>query len=411
MKEKYRVLVVLTHPVQYASPILRLHAQHPRLEETTVYCSLQGAEPGIDPHFGVPVQWDVPLLDGYKWKALPNRSPSPGPGRFFGLVNPAIWGLIRRGGFDVVAFLTGYGCMTFWIGLFAAKTAGIPVMMGTDAVEMGSAWGGWWWKRWLKPPLVRSIYRSADVVTAPSSATCDFLRSLGVPGDRIVLNHYTVDNEFFAARAASADRAALRRGMGIPENAVVAVYCAKLVSWKRPMDLLQAFARATDNRAAGSFPSPAFLVFAGDGAERMALEHAADSLGIAERVRFLGFVNQSQLPGIYASSDFLVLPSQHEPWGLVVNEAMACGLPAVVSDRVGAHRDLITPGVDGLVFPMGDVESLAAVLCGLFTDPARIRQMGHAARARIQTWSYRENVAGFVQAVERAIALKPRPKE
>ena len=406
MKERYRILVVMTHPVQYASPILRLLARHERLELSVAYCSLQGAEPGVDPEFGVPVQWDVPLLDGYKWRALPDRSPSPGPGRFFGLVNPAIWGLIRRGGFDVVAFLTGYNCMTFWIGLLAAKTAGIPVMMGTDAVEMTSAWGGWWWKRWLKPPLVRAIYRSADVVTAPSSATRDFLRSIGVSEGRIVLNHYTVDNEFFATHAASASRDQIRRSLGIPEDAIVTLYCAKLVAWKRPMDLLRAFARAT---SAGS--SSAFLLLAGDGAERRALEQAAQELGISDRTRFLGFVNQSRLPGIYAASDFLVLPSQHEPWGLVVNEAMACGLPAVVSDRVGAHRDLIVSGANGWVFPMGDIESLASILRALVCDPARIRQMGRAARERVKNWSYSENVAGFLRAVEKAIAAKSRHLE
>jgi len=406
MRDKVRVLVVATHPVQYASPVFRRLASQPALDLTVAYCSLQGAEPGVDPDFGVTVQWDVPLLEGYKWITVPNRSPWPGSGRFFRLVNPGLRRLVRGGGYDVVSVLTGYNCASFWIVFQAVKSAGIPLILGTDAVEMTSAWGGWWWKRWFKPPVVRAIYRAADVVTAPSSATRDFLRSLGVADERIVLVPYSVDNDFFAHHAAKADRAALRREMEIPDRALVVLFCAKLAPWKRPKDLLEAFARATRSQTITPLPASPCLIYAGDGVERTPLEQTAQALGVAERIRFLGFVNQSRLPGIYAAADLLVLPSEHEPFGLVVNEAMACGVPAVVSDRVCAHRDLITAGVNGMVYPIGDVDALARILRELFSAPEKLRRMGEAARERLATWSYRENVVGFVQAVETAMGLK-----
>src|SRR5690349_224567 len=112
-KDRYRVLFVATHPVQYQSPIFRRMAEHPRLHIQVAYCSLQGAEARIDPEFGVEVKWDVPLLEGYPWIEVPNCSWRPGLGRFFGLVNPALWKLVRDGDYDAVVAYTGYNYASF----------------------------------------------------------------------------------------------------------------------------------------------------------------------------------------------------------------------------------------------------------------------------------------------------------
>ena len=93
--QKYRVLIVASHPVQYAAPLFRRMAQHPKLDILVAYCSLQGAEPGIDSEFGIEVSWDIPLLDGYPWQELPNQAPHPGLGKFWGLINWSYGGLFR----------------------------------------------------------------------------------------------------------------------------------------------------------------------------------------------------------------------------------------------------------------------------------------------------------------------------
>jgi glycosyltransferase involved in cell wall biosynthesis len=157
------------------------------------------------------------------------------------------------------------------------------------------------------------------------------------------------------------------------------------------MDLLQAFARA-------KVPN-SFLVFAGDGPERNNLERRAVELGIEDRVRFLGFLNQSQLPSAYRAADLFVLPSLFEPFGLVVNEAMLCGLPVAVSDRVGARFDLVRPDENGYVFPAGDVEALAAIFREILADPEKRARMGAASRQRMETWSPREYAESFAHAV------------
>lgn len=388
-----RVLLVVTHPVQYSSPIFRLLAQDPRLEIKVAYCSMQGAESQIDPGFGIPVKWDIPLLEGYPWVLVSNRSPVPKVGSFVGLFNPGIWRLISRGKFDAVALYTGYVCATFWIALAAARWNRVAVLFGTDAHELAPR-DRKGWKLSFKKRVWPRLFRLADVVLAPSSGTVALMRSLGIPEDRVVLSPYCVDNDWWIEQAAKVDRMAVRARWNVPEDALVILFCAKLQPWKRPQDLLRAFAPVADLNA--------LLVFAGEGPLRTALESEARSLGIADKVRFLGFVNQSGLPETYRASDVFVLPSEHEPFGVVVNEAMLCRCAIIVSDRVGARFDLVREGETGFVFPFGDVDSLTAVLRRAMSDRTRLQQMGEASQLRMAQWSPAQNIAGFVRSVERA---------
>jgi glycosyltransferase involved in cell wall biosynthesis len=125
-------------------------------------------------------------------------------------------------------------------------------------------------------------------------------------------------------------------------------------------------------------------------------------------VRFLGFVNQSQLPAVYTSADLMVLPSEYEPFAVVVNEAMCCSCPVIASDRVGAARDLVAPVRLEFIYPCGDLGALASVLKSALADRAGLRATGRAALARMESWSPRENIAATVEAIERAVARKSR---
>ncbi len=394
-----RVLLVGSHPVQYSAPIFRRMAQDPRLDIQVAYCSLQGTEPGVDPDFGVEVKWDVPVLEGYPWTCLPNRSWSPRLGSFFGLFNPGIWSLIRRGNFDAIVLFTGYAYATFWMAIAAAKLSGVAVLFGTDAHVLVPL-DGKNWKIGMKKLVWPRLFRLADVVIVPSNASLQLMRTLNIPFDRIGLTPYCVDNEWWMEKSKQVDSAAVRACWGVPQDGVVVLFCAKLQPWKRPHDLLRAFAKAAG--ASG------YLVFAGDGPLRRALETEAVSLGITDKVRFIGFVNQSGLPEIYTASDIFVLPSESEAFGVVVNEAMLCGCPVIVSNLVGARFDLVREGETGFVFSVGDVAALSALLQQALHSPERLKRMGEAARERVKTWSPRENLEGFVTAIERAVQLHPR---
>jgi glycosyltransferase involved in cell wall biosynthesis len=400
---RWRVLFVYSHPIQYVSPLLRLMAR--QWDILVAYCCLQGAEAGMDPEFGIELAWDVPLLDGFSWAHVPNRSPRPGLGRFTGLINPGLWKLVRTGKFDAVV-VCGYAYVSSWIAILAALSARIPLLMVTDTFRLASR-QGWWWKRWVKKPFVRFIYRLVDIVLVTSTAGRQYLRSLGVSDDHIVHANSSVDNDYFAQAAAQVDRAAVRARWSISDEALVVLFCAKLAPWKRPQDLLHAYAILC--RQQPQIGEAAYLVFAGDGPLRESLEAEARSLGIENHVRFLGFVNQSALPEVYAASDLMVLPSEYDPCPLVVNETMACGLPVVVSDEVGVRFDLVLPGTTGDVFPVGNQEVLAGILARLLTNQQGLKRMGAAARQRMETWSYRQCLEGYAQAFEMAVKLK-RPR-
>jgi glycosyltransferase involved in cell wall biosynthesis len=389
---RYRVLFVASHPVPYASPVYRAMAKHPRLDIQVAYCSMQGSEEGFDPEFGRAVKWDVPLLEGYPWTNLPNRSLRPGLGRFFGLFNPGLARLISTGRFDAVLLLTGYVYASFWIALQAAKRRRIPVFFGTDATT-NEPMAGPRWKRRVKPLVLPRIYGLATVAIAASQATREYLITLGVPTERIAVLPLVADNEWWLARSAEVDRAAVREGWGVPENGAAVLFCAKLQPWKRPLDIVRAFAlaRVPDSR----------LIFAGDGPLRPSLQEEVARLGLTDRVNFLGFVNQSELPEIYTAADLLVLPSQYDACPAVICEAMLCGTPAAISDQIRGRFDIVRHEETGFIFPCGDVGALAEVLRSAFSDRARLERMRQAARKIMATCSPAQNVAGVIAALDR----------
>lgn len=391
-ESRYRVLAVCAHPVQYSSPYFRRLAQHPRIELLVAYCSLKGAEPTHDPDFDATVKWDVPLLDGYEWVHVANLGPDDES--FFGLNNPGLWKLVRDGHFDAVLCSTGYIRASFWIARTSAWLSGVPFIFGTDAHSL-DAQNGSRWRRALKKALWPYLYRLATQVIVPSSGGRDLMLSLGIPEERISFTPFSVDNRWWLEESTKVDREAVRRRWGVPGGACVILYCAKLQNWKRPKDLLQAFARVQ--------PADAFLVIAGEGPLRAEMEKEAAKLGILERTRFLGFVNQSELPSVYRAADVFVLPSGYEPFGVVVNEASLCGCAVVASDRVGSAKDLVLPVDKELVYPCGDIDALAGVLGQLVKDRGRCWELGLAARTRMASWSPEHTVEGTVQAVELAV--------
>lgn len=240
----------------------------------------------------------------------------------------------------------------------------------------------------VKRVVLPLLLRLTDGAFAPSSRTVAFLRQLGVPGDKLFLTHYAVDNVFFREGARSADRRATRTAWGIPEGGFVALFVGKLAPWKRPGDFLEALSRTPG----------AFGVLVGEGPLRPELEARASHADLRGRVRFLGFVNQGALPAVYAAADVLVLTSEYEPFGLVVNEAFSCGLPAVVTEACGAAGDLVRDGETGYIVPVGDVDALAGRLRRLAGDPDLRRVLGAAARSRIEEWGPEQNARALAEA-------------
>ena len=394
---RLRVLVLATHVVQYASPTFRLLASDPRLDILVAYCSLQGAEPGWDPEFGVEVQWDVPLLDGYPWIHVRNRSLRPRLGHFFGLLNPGLWKHIRTGRFDAVVTYTGYMCASFWIAWLAAKIQRIPFMISADSTTLQSREGGRW-RNLVKPFVLRRVFSSVDFIMAVSNAGKELANELGVDEQCVQVIRSGMDKEAWLARMQKTDPATVRQSLGIPADTPVVFYCAKLQAWKRPLDLLRAFVEA-------KIPS-AHLVFAGEGPQRKELEDQVHRLGVADRVHVLGFVNVSRLPGLYQAADLFVLPSEYDPCPLVVAEAMFSGLPVVMSDAVRGRLEMIDEGKSGYVYPCGDVAALAAILEQTLGKREALESLKAGVHRQMESWTREDFLDSWITAVKTAVQQK-----
>lgn len=386
---RVKVLLVSSHPVQYAVPLFRRYSSEPGLDVTVAYISLRGAEPTRDPHFGVTVAWDIPLLDGYDWVAVRDRA-GPMTRRVVGSMAFGLWRLVRERRFDVVVCY-GYRTASFWIAAAAARTIGARLVWSTDAIRLAPRGDdlGVSVRSKMKRLLLPLVFRTGDAVFGASTRSLAFLRSIGVRGPNVFLMPFVVDNKFFEVGAAQADPGSVRRAWGVPPDAFVVLFSGKLVPWKRPQDVLAAAATIPD----------AWAVFAGDGPLREDLVRRADALGMGDRVRFLGFVNQSSLPGTYRTADVLVLPSSFEPFGLVVNEAFASGIPAICTTDCGAAGDLIRDGETGFTYPSGDVDALSGLLRRVSVDPELRIRLTRGARARIGEWGIEENARSFIRAV------------
>jgi Glycosyltransferase len=392
-KAKPTALLVSSQPIQNAAS-LQVMARDTRLDVLTAYCSLPDAKLWRDPEHLTKEAFDLPMLDGYSWVRVPNYSPWPRLGKFYGLINPGIIKLVAK---SDCCIIYGHAYISFWLAIATAKLLGKSLLLGTDATSLQSHYGGSNWKSSLKKKVFPFLYNHiADLVLVPSTAAKRFICSLGVAEERVALTPYVVDNEAISAIAAATNRKKIRAEWQIPEDATVAVFCAKFLPRKRPQDALQAFAQANAPNS--------YLVMVGDGPVWDSLQSEAEQLGIKDRVRFIGLVKYSHLPEVYAASDVLVFPSEHEPYGLPVNEAMICGIPAIVSDRVGAGIDLVENDKTGFVYPCGDVDALAAILRRVLSDREQLKRMGEAARQRIANWSPRENAEATILAVEKALA-------
>ena len=402
-----RVAYLLSHPIQYQSPLLRLLAQQPELELTVLYTSDFSVRSYHDKGFGAAVQWDVPLLGGYPHEFLPRLLDGQDVS-FFRPLNRGIYRRLWQGQFDVL-WIHGYATLNSWMAMVAAKMLGIPVLLRTDSTLIDHPRGPA--KLAVKNLFFRILRRFTYGVLSVGQRNTEYWRHhLGV--DIPVFSiPYAVDNAFFQerCRAASATRERLRQELGLEANRPVLLFASKLLERKCCIDLVDAYLEVVRRLKLKdeSQPSP-YLLIVGEGEQRPQIEARLQQASAEERegVRLLGFRNQSELPRFYDLCDVFVLPSIHEPWGLVVNEAMNAAKAIVVSDQVGCQPDLVQDGDNGLVYPARNVKALADALERVLADPAVYRKMGERSLERIQSFSFEANVRGLMQAFTAASVHK-----
>jgi glycosyltransferase involved in cell wall biosynthesis len=386
LKKVTRIAVVNSHPIQYFAPLYAYLNAAPDLEITALYLSDISIRGGKDADFGQDVKWDIDLLHGYRWVFLGEAAHKREPGGFWSLVVPQLWSELRSGRYDVL-WLHGHNYAANLLALAAAKSVRLPVMMRGET-HLGLPRQGL--KATLRQPLMSALYSLCDRLLAIGSRNSEFYQSMGVSDHKIFLVPYTVDNDRFMRGALSSEKAReIRNRYHIPHDHIVVLYAAKLVGRKRPRDLLEA-ARILRKSVADPFT----IMMVGSGELEHELRNYCRENSL-NNVVFAGFVNQSDLVDYYSASDVFVLPSEVEPWGLAVNEAMCAGLPIVASREVGCVPDLIQDGVNGYTLPAGDVEGLVRALQLLITDKELRLRQGRASLERMEQWGFRSCLDGI----------------
>ena len=380
-----------THPIQYQIPIFRALAAEPEIDLKVYFCSDHSVKGEIDPQFGVPVAWDVPLLSGYDYKFLENKGTGYDCSSFFAFGNSDIYQEMAAEKFDTF-IVPAYHKLIYWQAMRAAWRLEVPVFIRAEHYD-GANFSRPIWKRAIRRSFLRWLYnRMAGVLSVGKYARRHYVDH-GVPEEKIFAAPYCVDNALFEQQRQQFEplRWEIRKELGIPDEATVMLFAGKLVPVKNPLLLVKAV-ELLKNR------ERLFLLVMGDGALREELEKKLQVL-MPQSFLITGFVNQSQVGRYYTSADFLVLPSyQGETWGLVVNEGMLFGLPAIVSDRVGCSEDLIEPGKTGFVFVNNYAEDLARHIELFLEQPDLIKTMGREAQQLIKNYSVEVTIQGILKA-------------
>jgi glycosyltransferase involved in cell wall biosynthesis len=382
---KHRLAIVASHPIQYQDPFFRLLAKEEEIDLTVLYCSRHGAKTYRDEDMGTTLRWDVEMLRGYEHRFLRNFGGDPNAG-YTRLINPGIVPALIGGKCDAVIFMLGWGSITALLGIAACRLSRTPFFLFGDSSfpPPENTLRGC-----IRAGLFRFLFALPTGFMTSGKLNADYYLHYGADPKTFFLLPWAVDNERFseAGRMTIEERSALRAHYDIDSSSIVFLFSGKLVGRKDPMTLLRAY-------EAMCFRENVVVVFMGDGALREDLERYARDHDLTRGVRFIGFVNQREIPRHYAISDAFVLPSVYEPRGSVINEAMACGLPVIVTDHCGSIGDIVQENKNALIYPSGDARALATHLDTLTTDTALREAMSGWSLAIISDWSYERGVEG-----------------
>lgn len=394
-----RLAYVVSHPIQYQAPLLRMIADSPAVELTVFFASDFSTRTYMDTGFGASVSWDVPLTEGYNHVFLEGPGSSELPTRLMPW-NTGLRDLLKRDRFDAL-WVHGYTRPTSLRSLLIAKRRGIKTFLRDEATDISAQRSVG--KRFAKKIFFAGLDPLVDAYLAIGTLNAAYYTNNGVSDSKIHSMPYAVDNSFFRERVVSASKGVdrLKARLGIEHGRPVVLYAGKLQQRKRVDDLIKAFKELYST----GYPRQPYLLIVGDGEMFARLTELGAELppGV---VQFLGFKNQTELPELYALADVFVLPSEREPWGLVVNEVMNAGCAVIVSDQVGCGPDLVIDGENGFQYATGDVAHLAECLRKVLMDPSVTSAFGSRSLQRISEWGLQASTAGLVKALSLVVSAK-----
>jgi glycosyltransferase involved in cell wall biosynthesis len=380
--KKYSLAIVQTHATQFDGPLFRLLSTHPEIDLTVYYTSRQAHALSYDPELKRRSGWDHDITSGYTACFFPDSSFER-----WGLLNS----IMKHGRYDLV-IVSGYNSRLTLTLAALGKVYRTAVGLRGDSVfthrESTVKW-------WLKEAVLPNLFRLYATGHPTGSLTRAVMQRYGMPEESLFYFPYAIDNDYFIAEAAkySSTRNDMRQALGIGPNDFVVLGVLKFVPREDPLTLLAAYGLLVKQHP------HTHLVLVGDGCLMPDIVNKVSARGHSH-VHLAGYLPYSQLASYYSLADVFVHPAKVEPWGVSVNEAMACGLPVIAADTVGAGADLIKEGKTGFTYKAGEPALLAEQIEKLILEPARRKAMGLCANKCVAEWGYAKTIGQCLRALE-----------
>jgi glycosyltransferase involved in cell wall biosynthesis len=338
-----------------------------------------------DKGFGKKINWDIPLLVGYDFQFLENVSRNPGTAASDGINNPSITKEIYS--FNPSAILIYGWNFKSHIKVLRHFKGKVKVLFRGDSTLLNESPG---FKKILRRLILKWVYQHVNKALYVGTNNKNYFIKHGLKEDELIFAPHAIDNARYGNTKLYADEAlALRSDIGVPENHILFAFIGKFEYVKNPFILIENFKKLKSNKVS--------LLFVGNG-------HLEDELKLRAEgntnIFFLPFQNQKIMPAIYRIADVFVLPSVSETWGLAVNEAMACRLPVIVSNKVGCALDLVKEKKNGYVFESGNSEDLFDKLsiCSAKTK-VELMEMGQASWEIIKEWNFERTSEAIIESI------------
>ena len=381
MTTKRNVIFILKQEEPYRTPLLRKISDRKDIELTVFYCEDFSSNIKVA-YIYKRIKKTTPVIK-IKLPNLPEEN-------YF---NPSIWKILSNNNFDVV-IVGGYYHLTMLLAIFWALIHHIPYIINSEShfLTKRNIFKSFMKKLFLSPIIKRT---SAYLPTGKYAG--EYLIYYGADREKIFYFPNTPDVEYFIKESDEyrKKKKEIKRELGI-ENGFILLYIGRLVKEKGLFTLLKAFKEIKKNY------KDLALLLVGDGILKNSLIEYVENDRI-EDVYFTGAIPNNKLPKYYAISDIFVLPSYYEPWGVVVNEAMASGLPIILSDKVGSGGDLLKEGENGFSYKSDDSKELTSCIEKFIKNPKMILEMGNQSRKIIKKFDYSYCEENFNKAINKCI--------
>lgn len=371
---KQRLIIITEIIAPYRIPVFNALAQNPEIDLRVIFLAKTDPSTRQWRIYAEEIKFSYEILPSWRTRLK----------KYNLLLNQKVAVALRNANPDVI-ICGGYNYLASWQALRWAKHNRVPFLLWSESTANDNRAG-----HRVVESLKKKFFDKCDGCIVPGTSAGEYGRRMNVDPERIFVAPNAVDNHLFASRADHARRASPRMRAELNLPAQYFIFAGRLVKSKGVFELWEAYGSLNED-----LRSQFGLVFAGDGPLRPELESIAKSISPGT-IRFAGFLQRDELACYYGLANCLVFPTHSDPWGLVVNEAMACGLPVICGQTAGCAADLVK--TNGRLIDSRNVDQLVHAMQEIASDADLRRRMSRESLKIIQNYSPEICASGMAQA-------------